>query len=266
MTVDSYYKALLLKAIGYAPRQTRNAKVQSYFGAKLTLDSLEHRIFPILLGRKMFYKGVFGELAAFLRGPKTIADFEAQGCNYWKPWADEDGSIEVDYGNAWLDYNGVNQLEQVVHSLKTDPYGRRHIIDTWRPDRLAKLSLPCCHYAYQWYVTADGDLEMSWTQRSVDLMVGLPSDIILCAAWNVLMAQTVGLKPGRLHFMLGDCHVYDCHRKGMSKYMEQSYGVQELIQPSWSLAKKATVFNFTPDMLTINNYYPKAPILLEVVA
>jgi len=230
------------------------------------LSSLELDIFPALLGRRMYYKGVFGELAAFLKGPTTLQDFEDQGCNYWKQWANKDGSIEVDYGNAWLDFNGINQLEEVVHGLKSDPYGRRHIINAWRPDHLSTLSLPCCHYAYQWYVTDDGFLEMSWMQRSVDLMVGLPSDIILCAAWNILMAQTVGLKPGKLHFMLGDCHVYDEHQAGLASYMQQTQKLYHLAKPNWTLAKEATVFNFTPGMLVLHNYTPKAAIKFEVIA
>ena len=133
-------------------RNTRNAPTIATFGKVLTVYDLMWGQFPILQGRKMYYKGVFGELAAFLKGPKTVKDFEREGCNYWFNWAEEDGSLNVDYGNAWLDFNGVNQLEAVLESLRTDPTGRRHIITGWRPDNLHNLSLPCCHLLYQWYV------------------------------------------------------------------------------------------------------------------
>jgi len=264
--IDNIYKRIVLNAIAAPRRKTRNAVTNSYFGEHLVIDSLEHGRFPILLGRKMYYEGVLGELAAFLKGPKHIKDFEKEGCNYWKTWADEDGVIEVDYGNAWLDYNGTNQLEEVVSSLKKDPFGRRHIIDAWRPDHLSTLSLPCCHYSYQWYVTNSGYLEMVWNQRSVDLMVGLPSDIILCAAWNILMAQTVGLKPGKLHLMLGDCHIYEAHKDGLLQYLLQTEDLIGRQAPIYSVAPDATVFNFSADMLELVGYDPKGPIKFKLLA
>jgi len=262
--LDRRFSELVVNALAQPPRETRNAVTRSYFGHQLIVDSLSQGHFPLLLGRQMFYKGVVGELAAFLQGPKSLKDFTKQGCNYWKDWADEKGKLEVDYGNAWLDFNGVNQLENVVDSLKTDPHGRRHLITGWRPDRLKDLSLPCCHYAYQWYVNDKGFLEMIWMQRSVDIMIGLPSDIILAAVWNILMAQTVGLKPGRLHFMLGDCHVYESHLENASLYLDQAMSINTPVRPTWELDKQATVFNFVPSMLKIHNYKPLEAIAFKI--
>lgn len=254
--LDRRFSDIVRNAVGCPTRQTRNAPTRSYFGHQLVVDSLSAGQFPLLLGRKMHYKGILGEFAAFLKGPKSVDDFKKQGCNYWDEFADEKGKLTVDYGNAWLDFNGINQLESLVDSLKNDPTGRRHLISAWRPDRLAELSLPCCHYAYQWYVTNTGELEMIWIQRSVDIMIGLPSDIVLAAVWNILLAQTVGLKPGRLHFMLGDCHIYESHMEGVFEYLERSSQTLSLPKPTWELDPKATVFNFKPDMLEIFNYAP----------
>jgi thymidylate synthase len=240
-------------------RNTRNAPTIATFGKVLTVYDLMWGQFPILQGRKMYYKGVFGELAAFLKGPKHIKDFENEGCNYWKEWADEDGSLNVDYGNAWLDFNGVNQLDQVLQSLATDPNGRRHIISGWRPDNLDNLSLPCCHLLYQWYVNEEF-LEMIWYQRSVDTMIGLPSDIILAAAWNILMAEELGLHPGKLIFMLGDTHIYESHLDQTYEYLN---AVPNAGGPVTYL-NEGSLSNFNKDSISLIDYEPLNPINFEV--
>lgn len=242
-------------------RSTRNALTKSDFGKTLTVRELEKSQFPILHGRKMFIGGIVGELAAFLKGPKSIADFEAQGCNYWGLWGKEDGTINVDYGNSWLDFNGVNQLEAVVNSLATDPYGRRHLITGWKPDNLSDLDLPCCHYAYQWYVTVDGKLEMMWHQRSADWMIGTPSDVVLAALWNILMAQTVGLTPGKIVMTFGDSHLYESHFDQIPEYLNQVDQVElDLEFATWKLDPTATVFNFVPSMFELVGYNPMPAI------
>lgn len=199
-------------------KETRNAKTVSLFGQMLKIDMRNSNDFPILQGRKMYPKGVLGEFAAMLRGPKSVQDFKDFGCNYWGQWADEDGDLNVDYGNAWIDWNGINQIEQVSETLRNNPNDRRMIVSGWRPDLIPHQSLPCCHILYQWRVEK-GHLDMIWYQRSVDMMVGLPSDIILAAVWNIMLANEVGLKPGELTFMLGDCHIYEQHFDAYEEYI-----------------------------------------------
>jgi len=261
--LDTNFKKLITKALEQEPRETRNAITQSYFGDHLVVDSLELNQFPVLLGRKLFTYGIIGELAAFLNGPKTVNDFKEQGCNYWDAWGDENGNLNVDYGNTWIDFDGINQLKTVVESLKQDPNGRRHLITGWNPAHVKDLSLPCCHYSYQWYVNGD-KLEMIWNQRSVDIMIGLPSDIVVSAVWNILMAQTVGLKPGKMHFMLGDCHIYNSHLAGVDTYFEQASNTTTMQYPSWEMDPNATVFNFVPSMLKIINYNPQPAIKFKL--
>jgi len=242
-------------------RETRNAPTKATFGKMLTVNSLCWGQFPILSGRKMYYKGVFGELAAFLKGPNNASDFEAEGCNYWGKWADEGtGELRLDYGNAWLDFDGVNQLEAVLDSLATDPHGRRHIITGWDPRNLDNLSLPCCHMLYQWYVNGPS-LEMIWYQRSVDMMIGLPSDVILAAAWNILMANHLGLNPGKLVFMLGDTHVYCSH---VNKAMEYVDRVTKLSAKPVSYFCDDTFETFTKDSIGLIDYKPLDPITFEL--
>lgn len=192
-------------------RETRNAPTVALFGETLVVDELMYGFFPILHGRHIYYRGVLGELAAFLRGPKHLADFERFGCNYWKLWAEENGDINVDYGNKWRDFNGVDQLGEVVKLIETNPTSRRILVSGWDPASVPHTSLPCCHLLYQWFVHNDGRLDMTFYMRSVDVMVGLPSDVVLAAALNCHIAAITGLKPGRLIFMLGDTHIYESH-------------------------------------------------------
>jgi len=266
---EENYRKLIAKALSAPKRQTRNAITRSFFGHHLVVDDLEKGFFPILRGRKLFTNGIFGEMAAFLKGPKTLEDFKSQGCNYWDQWGDENGDIIIDYGNAWRDFNGVDQLAQVIASLQYNPNGRRHLISGWRPDNLDDLSLPCCHYSYQWYVTNDGFLEMIWNQRSVDIMIGLPSDVILAAVWTILIANQLHLKPGKIHMMLGDCHIYESHIDATAQYLMQAEKVAKGYKifnplPTWSVAPEASVFNFKPEMLSVQSYNPQPAIKFKL--
>lgn len=249
-------------------RQTRNAVTKSIFGVMLKVNTGDGE-FPVLSGRRMFPRGVVGELAAMLKGPKTVADFEAEGCNYWKKWGKPDGSIEVDYGNAWLDFNGVNQLKELVDGIRRDPHGRRHIVTGWRPDTVKTSSLPCCHLLYQWYV--DGDrLNMVWYQRSVDTMVGLPSDVILAYVWNHLVANEVRLKPGELTLMLGDTHIYQPHYENVRAYLLQANdhvysGIGGLLPQATGLVGR-TMSDFDPKAFTLLGYNPEPKIDFELIA
>lgn len=252
-------------------RETRNAKTKSVFGRVLRIRPEVDKL-PVLCGRRMHMHGVVGELAALLKGPKTVQDFKDQGCNYWDKWGKEDGSIEVDYGNAWLDFNGVNQLQGTIDSIRKDPSGRRHIISGWRPDRLKDLSLPCCHLLYQWYVrkTQDGtELDMIWYQRSVDTMIGLPSDVILAYVWNHLMANETGHKPGEIIMMLGDTHIYEPHFSAASTYLirveRMVKGESEAFSYPSHEPLMQGVGDFRPKEFQLSGYVPLPALKLDLI-
>ena len=257
------YKELIYKILNKGElRDTRAGKVKSIFGEKLVINTSNK--FPLLTGRKMFYKPVLGELAAMLKKPKNVQDFKNFGCNYWDSWADKEGNLNVDYGNAWLDFNGVNQLEKLVHTLKTNPTDRRMIISGWRPDKLEELSLPCCHMLYQWYVRDNRYLDMIWYQRSVDTMIGLPSDIIVATAWNMLLANECGFRPGNIVMMLADTHIYMDHLQGAEEYLETNITNINYAKPHSNIAAAASVFNFHPDMIELIGYKSAKPIKFKL--
>lgn len=198
-------------------RETRNAVTKSLFGMSLTVDVNDN--LALIQGRQIFYKGVLGELAAMLRKPQHVDDFKKWGCNYWDKWADKDGNLSIDYGNAWFDFNGFDQIADLKDKLANNPTDRRMIVSGWRPDGLSSLSLPCCHYSYQFYVERGGVLNMIWTQRSVDMMIGLPSDIVFASAWLISIANEFNMNAGYIKMDFGDCHVYESHFEEAKKYL-----------------------------------------------
>ena len=225
--------------------------------------------FPLLQGRRMYPKGVIGEFAAMVRKPKHLRDFEKFGCNYWKQWANEDGSINIDYGNAWFE---GDQIEHLKDCLANNPNDRRMIINAWRPERLAELNLPCCHYSYQFYVS-DGYLSMVWIQRSVDTMIGLPSDIILAAVWLITLANEFNYKTGDITMQLGDCHLYEEHIESgaVDEYLENVRKFNNTIflktaLPYYALTSEpgADFTIFEPQNLAITEYATCDNIQLEL--
>lgn len=236
-------------------REGRNGGTKSIFGHMLSIDlgaEDTKGTFPLLQGRRSFYKGVFGELAAMMRKPKHLEDFEKFGCNYWKLWAKEDGSINVDYGNAWHEHDQINRLKDTIIN---NPSDRRMLISGWRPENLDDLDLPCCHLLYQFYV-ADGKISMNWYQRSADVMIGLPSDVIFAAAWLISVANFANLEPGKINLMLGDSHIYEEHFVNVPRYLDNVEKAKELALPMYTLNVESgkDFCEFVPEDIVISDY------------
>lgn len=246
---------------GYAA-PSRAGETYSLPGQGITVDLREG--FPLLTTRKMFTKGIFGELAAFVRGAEDLDTFEKFGCGYWfenaQNWAPNNGKhvsewmVGKSYGSLWRNFEGVDQLTNVIESLKNDPYSRRHVVSAWHP--AAQACLPSCHIMFAFYVRQEF-LHCHVFMRSVDLCVGLPSDIALYALLMSLVAKDVGLKPATLNFSFSDCHVYTNH-------IEKFVNIQapRLIgkAPSLQLAEQASTLTFIPEQAVILNYEPAPAI------
>lgn len=258
----NYAELLTAILVSNKKRSCRNGDTIAMFGLNLHVEVGD--TFPILQGRKMYPSGVFGELAAILRKPAHIDDFTKWGCNYWAKWAKPDGSINVDYGNAWFD---GGQMEHLFECLANNNTDRRMLISGWRPDNLANLDLPCCHHTYQFYVE-DDKLHMLWMQRSVDMMIGLPSDIVFAAAWLIALAKQFNYKPGFIKMSLGDCHIYEEHIDGAIEYVQRVVNCtdQEAVHYLHTPTTGASSLDFEPADIILSNYNPMAPIKLELKA
>lgn len=236
-------------------KETRNATTKSLFAQTLVIDDLEKGRFPILTSRKMFTKGILGELAAFMRSPTHVDDFKTYGCNYWDKWADEKGNLTLDYGRDWAE-----QFGHVIKSIKEGGTDRRMLVNTWNSQNLEDLSLPCCHYSYQFYVRG-GFVDILWNQRSADVMVGVPSDIVLAATMLIALADEVGLKPGKITMMFGDTHIYEPHWK--NAYWHVKRDIMSL--PTYQYDSLGGMLDFEPGCLSLDNYIHAEPIKYELI-
>lgn len=244
----------------------RNGDTLSCFGKMLEIRSLEKGYFPILTTRKMHLDGILGELAAFVRGATMLRDFKNWGCNYWDAnaiaWkANEDhaaSELRVGklYGAQWRNFNGVDQLKALLKGLKEQPTSRRHILTAYNPAELHLACLPPCHLMVQYSVRRGYWLESCVYMRSVDLCVGLPTDVALYAAMQIVLANELALYPGPITFMLGDAHIYANHLDALNEQTAREPG--EL--PTYDLLGHSRITEFTPDDLVLLNYRPQPRI------
>ena len=261
------YKNLVKQVLACGEvKQCRNGITTSLIGTQLKFDSAN---IPLLNNRKIFYKGVIGEFSAFMNNCDNISQFKERGCNYWDAWEDEFGYLWLDYVdqlhskqivNGDLEY--ITQLEALKIGLVNDKFSRRHIINLWRADNLHNLSLPCCHYSYQFIVSVDNKLNMIWTQRSADVMVGIPSDMILAYLWVQCLSKELGFTPGEVTMNFGDTHIYEEHLIGANQYVEV---LEPRLIPIARLNDKFTCTEqFYPDQLDIVQYDPHEAIKFEL--
>lgn len=263
-TYEENYFTLLHKVLGEGElRKSRVGDTISIFGASIEVPDLTWDSFPLLTTRQMSPSGVLGELAAFIRGADDLATFKKFGCNYWDynagqwmpntdvPLADQ--KVGRIYGVQWRDWNRkYDQLAVLVNGIEADPYGRRHILTTWNPSELVEGCLPPCHIMAQFYVTTAGYLDCMVYMRSVDLCLGLPSDVVLYAALLILLAKRTGYLPGMLKFSFGDTHIYANHVKALQEQLQRT----PEYAPEYVLDTDSTLFTFQPEDLNFIDYKP----------
>jgi len=225
---------------------------RSIYGTQLKFDL--RNSFPILTTKKVFWKGVAEELLWFIRGQTDSKLLEAKGVKIWtgntsREFLDKkglrwrEGEIGPGYGFQWRHWGkyydevpngtpegviinrgaagGIDQLAQVIETLKKNPNDRRMIVSAWNPDQLNMMALPPCHLLYQFDVT-DGYLNCQWYQRSVDTFLGLPFNISSYALLTCLIAKVTGLKPGTLTFAGGDTHIYSNHMEQVKEQISRT--------------------------------------------
>ncbi len=171
--------------------------------------------FPVLTTKKLHLKSIIHELLWFLTGDTNIKYLKENGVRIWNEWADEKGELGPVYGYQWRswptpDGQHIDQITQVVNSIKSNPDSRRHIVSAWNVGEIDKMKLPPCHLLIQFYV-ADGKLSCQLYQRSADIFLGIPFNIASYALLTLMMAQVCGLKAGDFVHTLGDAHIYLNH-------------------------------------------------------
>ena len=221
--------------------------------------------FPVLTTKKLHLRSIIHELLWFLSGDTNIKYLHDNGVTIWDEWADENGDLGPVYGYQWRSWpnpNGqsIDQISQVVNSLKNNPDSRRHIVSAWNPAEVDKMALPPCHSLFQFYV-ADGKLSCQLYQRSADLFLGVPFNIASYALLTMMMAQVTELKPGEFVHTLGDVHIYNNHFEQVKEQLSRAPRALPVMKIN---PEVKSIFDFKYEDFTLEGYDPhptiKAPI------
>ena len=187
----------------------------SVFGAQARF-SLEDG-FPLLTTKKLHLRSIIHELLWFLKGETNLQYLHENKVRIWDEWADEKGDLGRVYGAQWTDWRkpdggSVNQIEEVIRSIRENPDSRRHIVCAWNPGELEHMALPPCHALFQFYV-AEGNLSCQLYQRSADIFLGVPFNIASYALLLMMVAKVCHLQPKEFVHTFGDLHLYSNHEE-----------------------------------------------------
>jgi thymidylate synthase len=209
------YHALLRRILdeGVAKTDRTGTGTRSIFGHMMRFD-LEAG-FPLVTTKKLHLKSIIHELLWFLRGDTNVRPLQEAGVRIWDEWADENGELGPVYGRQWRswparDGAAVDQMANLVRSLRENPDSRRHIVNAWNVGEIENMALPPCHLLHQYWV-ANGKLSCLLYQRSGDAFLGVPFNIASYALLTMMLAQVTGLKAGEFVHVIGDAHLYTNH-------------------------------------------------------
>jgi thymidylate synthase len=185
----------------------------SVFGHQMRFDLADG--FPLVTTKKLHVRSIIHELIWFLSGDTNTRYLDENGVSIWDDWADESGELGPVYGKQWRswatpDGRSIDQIAEVVETLKTNPDSRRIIVSAWNPADIPDMALAPCHCLFQFYVS-EGQLSCQLYQRSADVFLGVPFNIASYALLTMMMAQVTGLKPGEFVHTFGDAHLYLNH-------------------------------------------------------
>jgi thymidylate synthase len=185
----------------------------SLFGHQMRFDLADG--FPLVTTKKLHVKSVVHELLWFLAGDTNVGYLNRNGVTIWNEWADENGELGPVYGRQWRSWAApdgrvIDQLSDVIATIRSNPDSRRLIVSAWNPADIDRMALPPCHCLFQFYV-AGGRLSCQLYQRSGDIFLGVPFNIASYALLTLMVAQVTGLRPGEFIHTLGDAHLYLNH-------------------------------------------------------
>ena len=243
---ETQYLQLLRQVLVHGEsRISRNATTHAIFGVRMEFDLSDGTI-PLLTTKKMAWKTVIKELLWFIGGKTDNASLQSQGVRIWegnstRQFLDsvglrdrEVGDLGPIYGFQWRhsgaeyhschsDYTGkgVDQLQQCVDLITSNPTSRRIIMTAWNPSDLSQMALPPCHILCQWYVSTEGTLSLQMYQRSGDSFLGIPFNIFSYSVLLTMVAHLVGLRPGRFVHIVGDFHIYQQHLEMVKQQIQR---------------------------------------------
>lgn len=269
MTIDHQYEDLLADVLANGTRKDdrTGTGTLSVFGRQLRYSLAEG--FPVVTTKRVHLKSVVGELLWFLSGESNIAPLQENGIRIWNEWADENGELGPVYGVQWRrwprgdvgggDSSTIDQISEVLETLKTNPDSRRMIVSAWNVAQLDQMALAPCHAFFQLYV-AEGKLSLQLYQRSADLFLGVPFNIASYSLLTHMLAQQAGLEVGDFIWDGGDCHIYLNHLDQVKEQLSRS----PYPFPHLKLNRAPSIFDYQIEDVSLDGYqhHPaiKAPV------
>lgn len=238
---------------------------KSIFGHQMRFDLSKG--FPLVTTKKIHVKSLVHELLWFLKGTTNIDYLKENGVRIWNEWADKNGNLGPVYGHQWRNWNseGIDQIKEVINTLKTNPDSRRMLISAWNPSVMPdtnksfaenvannKVALPPCHAFFQFYV-ADGKLSCQLYQRSADVFLGVPFNIASYALLTLMVAQVCGYEAGNFIHSFGDVHIYSNHFEQINEQLTRLPKKLPVMQLNPEIKN---IFDFTYDDFELLNYDP----------
>ena len=242
----------------------------SVFGHQMRFDLSEG--FPLVTTKKVFLRAIIVELLWFLRGDSNVKWLQERGCTIWDEWAREDGSLGAVYGVQWRSWptpggGHIDQIAEVMQTLKTDPDSRRIMVSAWNVAELSQMALMPCHALFQFYVApptepgALGKLSCQLYQRSADIFLGVPFNIASYALLTHMVAQQCDLDVGDFIWTGGDCHIYSNHHEQVALQLSRT----PFAYPTLNIKRRpASIFDYQFEDFEVQGYecHPaiKAPV------
>ncbi len=236
---------------------------RSIFGYQMRFDLASG--FPLVTTKRLHVKSIVYELLWFLQGDTNVRYLQQRGVSIWDEWADENGELGPVYGRQWRSWTApdgrtIDQIQDVLQQIRTDPDSRRLIVSAWNVGDLPRMALPPCHVLFQFYVS-EGRLSCQLYQRSADVFLGVPFNIASYSLLTLMVAQVSGLQPGEFIHTFGDAHLY-------SNHLEQAKTqLQREPRPLPTLVINPVVrslFDFRYEDFRLENYDPHPRIAAPV--
>ena len=227
----------------------------STFGYQMRFDLQDG--FPLMTTKKLHLKSIIHELLWFLDGDTNIRYLNEKGVRIWDEWANESGDLGHIYGHQWRswptpDGSHIDQVSQVVDSIREDPDSRRHVVSAWNVGDLDRMALPPCHILFQFYI-ADGKLSCQLYQRCADIFLGVPFNIASYSFLLMMMAQVTGLKAGEFIHTLGDAHIYLNHLEQVELQLARAPRPLPTVRLNPAIT---SIFDFKFEDFFVENYDP----------
>ena len=236
---------------------------KSIFGYQMRFDLQQG--FPLLTTKKVHLKSIIYELLWFISGDTNIKYLKEHGVSIWDEWADTNGDLGPVYGHQWRswptpDGKSIDQLANVIDTIKNNPDSRRILVSAWNPGEVDKMALPPCHCLFQFYV-AEGKLSCQLYQRSADTFLGVPFNIASYSLLTMMIAQVCGLQPGEFIHTTGDTHLYLNHIEQVDLQLSR----EPRVLPKMIINPEVTdLFSFKYEDFRLEGYEPwpkiKAPV------